>query len=147
MVPLQQLAPAPAAVAAQPIAQDVKPAAQDAHPSVVAPHAAAMPSTSSNNLAPAASTRAQNAAAYPLAQPLPEVPDDLRELGLSVVALVRLKIHVDGSVEVQLLTPTANPRLNQRVLQALRNWRFVAAQENGRAVENQLDVRVHFNVN
>jgi protein TonB len=147
VVPLQQLAPAPAAEAAQPIAQDVHPAAQDAHPSVLAPQTVAAPSTSPTNPMSAASTRAQSAAAYPIAQPLPEVPDDLRELGLSAVALVRLTIHADGSVEVQLLKPTASPRLNQRVLQTLRNWRFVAAQENGRAVESQLDVRVHFNVN
>jgi len=147
VVPLQQLAPAPAAEATQPIAQNVHPATEEAHPSVLAAPTVAAPSTSPTNPMPAASTRAQSAAAYPIAQPLPEVPDDLRELGLSAVALVRLTIHVDGSVQVQLLKPTANPRLNQRVLQTLRNWRFVAAQENGHAVESQLDVRVHFNVN
>ncbi len=147
VVPLQQLAPAPAAQAVQPIAQDVHPAAQDARPSAVAPQTATVPSTPPTNPEPAASTQAKSTAAYPIAQPLPEVPDDLRELGLSAVALVRLTIHIDGSVEVQLLKPTPNPRLNQRVLQTLRNWRFVAAQEKGRAVESQLDVRVHFNVN
>jgi protein TonB len=78
---------------------------------------------------------------------LPEVPDDLRELALSTVALARLHIHVDGTVTVELLQATPDPRLNQRVLQTLRNWRFVPARQDGHAVASELDVRVHFNVN
>lgn len=81
-----------------------------------------------------------------IAQPLPELPDDLREQAYQTVATARFVIHVDGSVDVELLKPTQNPRLNQLLLEALRKWRFFPALQGGRPIESKQDVRVHFNV-
>ncbi|MFM0058898.1 TonB family protein [Paraburkholderia phytofirmans] len=85
-------------------------------------------------------------AARSITQPLPELPDDLREQAYQTVATARFVIHVDGSVDVELLKPTQNPRLNQLLLEALRKWRFFPALQGGRPVESRQDVRVHFNV-
>ncbi|PRX36758.1 outer membrane transport energization protein TonB [Paraburkholderia sp. BL18I3N2] len=85
-------------------------------------------------------------AARSIAQPLPELPDDLREQAYQTVATARFAIHVDGSVDVELLKPTQNPRLNQLLLEALRKWRFFPALQGGRPIESKQDVRVHFNV-
>ncbi|MGF6660078.1 protein TonB [Paraburkholderia atlantica] len=82
-----------------------------------------------------------------LSQPLPEVPDDLREQGYQAIAVARFTVHADGTFDVELVKPTQNPRLNQILLATLRQWRFFPAIENGRPTETHQDVRVHFNVN
>jgi periplasmic protein TonB len=78
-----------------------------------------------------------------ITQPLPEIPDDLREAAYHAIALARFTIHPDGSVDVELLQPTQQPRLNQLLLASLHNWRFFPATENGKPVESHQDVRVH----
>ncbi|WP_236070022.1 energy transducer TonB [Paraburkholderia nemoris] len=84
--------------------------------------------------------------AHAIAQPLPELPDDLRDQAYQTVATARFAIHVDGSVDVELIKPTANPRLNQILLETLRKWRFFPAMQAGHPVESRQDIRVHFNV-
>lgn len=74
------------------------------------------------------------------------LPDDLREFAYQAVALARFTIHPDGTVDVVLVRPTQNPRLNQLLLETLRNWRFFPAMKDGRPVESEQDIRVHFNV-
>lgn len=81
-----------------------------------------------------------------LSQPLPVLPDDLREVAYRAVAVARFTIHVDGTFDVELVKPTQNPRLNQILLATLRDWRFFPAMDNGHPVESHQDVRVHFNV-
>lgn len=81
-----------------------------------------------------------------LSQPLPMLPDDLREVAYQAVAVARFAVHSDGSFDVELVKPTQNPRLNQILLETLRKWRFFPATENGRPIESHQDVRVHFNV-
>lgn len=81
-----------------------------------------------------------------VAQPLPELPDDLREDGYQFVAVARFVIHANGTFDVELIKPTPNPRLNQILIATLHRWRFVPATEAGHPVESRQDVRVHFNV-
>jgi periplasmic protein TonB len=90
---------------------------------------------------PAGSTRARL-----LSQPLPVLPDDLREDAYRAEAIARFDVHADGSIDVELIKPTSNPRLNQILLETLHRWRFFPAMENGRPVDSRQDVRVHFNV-
>jgi protein TonB len=128
-----------------------------------APHEAAAPqpapqehtdSPSTNDSA--ASSKASASASGPsrpvsqqarlLSQPLPDLPDDLREQGYQAVAVARFTVHANGSFDVELVKPTQNPRLNQILLATLRLWRFFPALEEGRPVESHQDVRVHFNI-
>ncbi|WP_235012407.1 TonB family protein [Caballeronia catudaia] len=81
-----------------------------------------------------------------LSQPLPVLPDDLREVAYQAVAVARFDVHGDGSFDVELVRPTQNPRLNQILLETLRKWRFFPAMENGHPIESHQDLRVHFNV-
>ncbi|MFM0733044.1 TonB family protein [Paraburkholderia sediminicola] len=118
------------------------PPTEEAKPSAEPPAHATAPSEESAN------TRSSgDATAHALSQPLPELPDDLREQAYQTVATARFAIHVDGSVEVDLIKPTSNPRLNQILLDALRKWRFFPAMQAGHPVESRQDIRVHFNVN
>jgi protein TonB len=120
------------------------------------PESTAQPATSAlaaNTAAPephtaaTASSGTGNAPARPLSQPLPDLPDDLRDVAWRTTAIARFTVHPDGSIDVELIQPTAMPRLNQLLLAALHRWRFSPAIENGRPVESGQDVRVHFNVN
>ncbi len=79
-------------------------------------------------------------------QPLPALPDDLRDQAYQAVALARFVIHPDATFDVELIKPTPYPRLNAILLDALRKWRFSPAMENGHAIESQQQVRVHFDV-
>jgi periplasmic protein TonB len=81
-----------------------------------------------------------------LSQPIPVLPDDLREQGYQLTAVAHFKIHADGSIDVELIKPTQNPRLNQILLETLHRWRFFPAMQNGHPVDSEQDVRVHFSV-
>ena len=107
--------------------------------------AAVTPSSSS---APQSNTTATSAGstARVISQPMPSLPDDLREDAYQAVAFARFDIHADGTIEVELSKPTRNPRLNSLLLEALRQWRFFPAMQGGHPVESHQDVRVHFNV-
>ncbi|RQS29037.1 energy transducer TonB [Burkholderia sp. Bp8992] len=131
---------------------DVPPARQPARPDQAQSAKASTDEArlaSAPNAASAAthSAAAGNAQARLISQPLPVLPDDLREDGYQAVAVARFLVHADGTFDIDLVKPTANPRLNQILLETLRRWRFFPAMENGRPVESRQDVRVHFNVN
>lgn len=77
-----------------------------------------------------------------LFNPLPQIPDDLREESFMSDALARFYINADGSVaKVELIKPCANPRLNHLLLKSLRKWKFAT-----NSIDSTQDIRVHFKV-
>jgi periplasmic protein TonB len=122
--------------------------AASAHLNASAPqsNSAATSAASADSAKDGSSTSAGNGPAHAILQPLPSLPDDLREDAFQAVATARFSVHRDGSVDVELIKPTHNPRLNQLLLDALKKWRFFPAMKNGEAVESTQDIRVHFNV-
>jgi periplasmic protein TonB len=143
--------PTPPTVHEEPSQHAAAPVVPPAAPAPVAapsPAPTAPPvSAGAANRSPAATDLAANGSGHTgaraIAQPLPEIPDDLREAAYHAIALARFTIHPDGSVDVELLQPTQQPRLNQLLLASLHNWRFFPATENGKPVESHQDVRVH----
>jgi protein TonB len=132
--------PFPAPVSPMQHEEPVAPPSQTATASA-APSASSSPSVSAPPSITSGATQARV-----ISQPLPVLPDDLREQGYQLMAVAHFKIHADGSVEVELVKPTQNPRLNQILLDTLHRWRFFPATENGHPVESDQDVRVHFSV-
>ena len=66
-----------------------------------------------------------------LFNPLPKIPDDLREEAFASEALARFYVNIDGSVDrVELIKPCSNPRLNNLLLKSLRSWKFAANSVN-----------------
>ncbi|CAE6721670.1 hypothetical protein R20943_01577 [Paraburkholderia aspalathi] len=122
------------------------PTAQEPKPAAEPPARAAGPSSEERANATPSATSSGEATAHAIAQPLPELPDDLRDQAYQTVATARFAIHVDGSVDVELIKPTSNPRLNQILLETLRKWRFFPAMQAGHPIESRQDIRVHFNV-
>jgi protein TonB len=161
--PVPVVAPKPAPVrparARRSSATPKQPAAMpsdDAPPAQPPVHQAPAARASTDDVQPAPSTHADssathaftagNAQARLLSEPLPMLPDDLREQAYQAVAVARFLVHADGTFDIELVKPTPNPRLNQILLETLRKWRFFPAMENGHPVDSQQDVRVHFNV-
>ncbi|ABE35057.1 hypothetical protein DR64_6217 [Paraburkholderia xenovorans LB400] len=127
-------------------ADTTTPVSKEPGPSAESPASTSNSADEKQSTSPPA-TSPGDSAARSIAQPLPALPDDLREQAYQTVATARFVIHVDGSVDVELIKPTPDPRLNQLLLEALRKWRFFPALQGGRPVESRQDVRVHFNVN
>jgi protein TonB len=78
--------------------------------------------------------------------PVPEIPDELRENALNAVAVAHFKIDPEGKVEVSLVQPTENPRLNELLLDTLKQWRFAPAIKGGVAMQSEFDIRIPITV-
>lgn len=122
------------------------PAAAPAPPATTTTQAHAENATATPASSDPPSAASGDTTARPVIQPLPVLPEDLREYAYQAVALARFTIHPDGSVDVTLVRPTQNPRLNQLLLETLRNWHFFPAMKEGHPVESEQDIRVHFNI-
>ncbi|MES2961030.1 MAG: energy transducer TonB [Pseudomonadota bacterium] len=78
----------------------------------------------------------------PIYNPLPQIPDDLRQEAFASSAVARFYIANDGQVlRVELIKPCANPRLNHLLLKSLKNWKFATSTTN-----STQDIRVNFSV-
>jgi protein TonB len=78
--------------------------------------------------------------------PPPNIPDDLRDEPLEAVAIAHFVVGADGSVQVSLVQPTENARLNEVLLEALKLWRFAPAMKNGIAIASAFDVRIPISI-
>ena len=74
--------------------------------------------------------------------PTPTIPDDMLENVFQAIAVAHFKVSPDGTVEVTLAQPTPNPRLNQILLNTLREWKFFPAMKDGIAINSEFDVRI-----
>ncbi|MBF6568555.1 MAG: hypothetical protein IVW54_06735 [Candidatus Binataceae bacterium] len=74
--------------------------------------------------------------------PTPEIPDELRENAFNAVAVAHFKVAPDGTVEVALIKPTSNPRINAILIDTLRQWRFFPAMKGSAAISSEFDVRI-----
>jgi periplasmic protein TonB len=95
---------------------------------------------------PPAPVDSGRAAARALYQPLPVIPDDLRDQAIEMEALARFDIKADGTATVALVKPTPIPALNRIVLGTLATWRFFPAMEGGRPVASTQEVRIKLQV-
>ena len=78
--------------------------------------------------------------------PTPVIPDDLREDVMQAEAVARFNVSFDGISEVTLEKPTSSPRLNQVLLDALKQWKFFPAVKNGVAIGSTFEVRIPISV-
>ena len=60
----------------------------------------------------------------------------------STVAVARFKVSPEGAVDVALVKPTPNPRLNQILLDTLKQWKFFPAMKDGVAINSEFEVRI-----
>lgn len=81
-----------------------------------------------------------------LYQPLPKIPDELRDQAIRTDAMARFYIDTDGTVRVELIKATSDPRINQIILNTLRTWKFFPATQDGTPVQSTQDIRVRIAV-
>jgi protein TonB len=81
-----------------------------------------------------------------IVRPMPQIPDDLRGEAFNLTALARFHIAPDGSAKVELAKPTPNPRLNQILLDSLKQWRFIPAIKNGKPTASTEEIVVRIEV-
>jgi len=81
-----------------------------------------------------------------ISQPMPQIPDELRQHAIDTVAVVRFHIAADGSATVELLKATDDPRLNQVLLEGFKLWRFFPAMDHNKPVASILELRVPIQV-
>ena len=62
------------------------------------------------------------------------------------MAVAHFQVSYDGQAQVALTTPTQSPRLNELLLETLKQWRFFPAMKNGVAIDSQFDVRIPISV-
>jgi protein TonB len=116
----------------------------ETHPAV--PQAQQVPPAPTMSAPPATPLPGAGQGARAIYQPKPKIPEDLREDALNAVAVARFHIAADGTASVELITPTANPRLNQVLLNTLKTWRFFPAMKNGIPVASTQDLRISVEV-
>ena len=78
--------------------------------------------------------------------PTPQIPDDLRDDVFSALAIAHFIVDRDGQVQVTLVQPTSNPRLNQVILTSLQTWKFFPATRDGVPVASEFDLRIPITV-
>jgi protein TonB len=133
----------------QPIATPVPsapvPPAPALHPDPVPPAPPPVPPTP---LKPAstANNLTGNSAAQAIVRPMPRIPDALRESVLNTSATARFHIAPDGSATVELVKPTPDPTLNQRLLSTLARWRFFPAMQDGKPTASIQDIVIKLDV-
>jgi periplasmic protein TonB len=84
--------------------------------------------------------------AHAIYAPTPVIPDDLREDVMQTEAVARFNVSFDGVSEVTLEKPTSSPRLNQVLLETLKQWKFFPAVKNGVAIPSSFEVRIPITV-
>jgi len=85
-------------------------------------------------------------AAGALFKPTPIIPPELRLHTLDLVAVVRFNIGTDGRPTVVLEKATADPQINEILLDTFRRWRFFPAMRNGKPMRSTLVLRVPIKV-
>lgn len=76
----------------------------------------------------------------PIYNPLPKIPDELRDEAFNSEAVARFHIGLDGAViKVELIKPCANPKLNHLLLTSLKSWKFAPSKTT-----STQDIRVNF---
>jgi TonB family protein len=63
--------------------------------------------------------------------PDPTIPDSLKQGEFKSFVRVRVEIAADGTFDVALRTTSGNPEVDQRVLEALKRWKWKPALKNG----------------
>jgi protein TonB len=87
------------------------------------------------------------ASAEPLAQPLPEVPDDLRAEALDKSVVVTVVVSPEGKAnELTVTSSSGTAELDDLAVKAVKRWTFRPATRDGEPVAGKVRVHVRFKV-
>jgi TonB family protein len=85
--------------------------------------------------------------AQPLDKPYPDIPNDLKGDDYNSFVRVIVNITADGSTKsVTLVTSSGNLEVDQRVVDAMKQWKWQPALSDGQPVESSQRYRFNFEV-
>ncbi len=76
----------------------------------------------------------------------PEIPDDLKKDNFKSFVRVKVEIEADGSFTPILRTSSGNAEIDRRVLDALKQWKWKPALQNGEPVKSTQLFKFEFEV-
>lgn len=141
---------APAVAPATTSAPSAPAIAKPASPAISAPEASPAPSSAPGTPAPApdALSREPTIDASFKGNPLPVYPSVSRRLGEEGVVVLRVLIGTDGrATEVRISKSSGSARLDQAAIEAIGQWRFIAATRAGRPIAAWYEWRWEFRLN
>lgn len=116
------------------------PAAAAAQTTTAKPKAEHQPAQATLQLPSTAATSAQN-----LAPLYPKISRKRKEQGTVLLLLLVSKLgHVES---IQIKRSSGFSRLDQAALQAVKQWRFTAASQNGQAIDYWYEMPINFSLN
>lgn len=125
------------------------PAKTEPEKAVTPPESPSAKAPAANTLsakAPAANTPSATTGARAIIHPAPVIPDELRTEAMAESAVARFRIAADGTVAVELIKPTQNPRLNRLLLETLKKWKFFPEIQEGKPVASTQDIVIKVQV-
>lgn len=124
-----------------------EPAAPETPPSPAAPEPPQQPQPEPSPLAGSQGSNPKGVIPDKPASPRGNFPNSniravLRKLGSKTFVRVGLRIHPDGHIDVEILTGSGIPELDQAVLKDLRGWRWDPAEVAGKPVITEKPIRI-----
>lgn len=113
-------------------------------PTVTAP--TVPPPVATPEVSAPSSTMTESRGSQAIVRPLPVIPDELRDVAMHEAATARFHVAADGTVSVELIKPTQNPRLNRLLLDTLKQWKFFPAMKDGKTIASVSDIVIRVQV-
>ena len=80
-----------------------------------------------------------------LHNPEPPYPERSRELGEHGRVILQVRVSADGrALQVEVISGSHSRRLDEAARQAVTDWRFIPARQDGVAVESSLQIPITF---
>ena len=80
----------------------------------------------------------------PIYSPDPEFSDEARKNKMQGTVVLRLVVGVDGKPRDIKVARALGMGLDQKAIEAVRNWKFEPAMKDGKPVAVQINVEVNF---
>ncbi len=81
-----------------------------------------------------------------LSAPQPIIPSDMYEEGMKCSCVARFTILDSGKTKVKIVSSSGNHEVDCIALRTLQRWIFRPAMLNGKPVESNRKVKIHFEI-
>lgn len=81
-----------------------------------------------------------------LYMPAPEIPSYLRDQTFKTHVVIEFFVTAQGGVIPRLVSSSENAELDAIALEAVKKWQFRAAEEDHRAIDSKVRLRIEFEV-
>jgi TonB family protein len=76
----------------------------------------------------------------------PEYSDDGRKARIQGTVVLSIIVNADGTVKFENVTRSLGYGLDQKAIEAVRKWKFIAGKKDGKPVPVRVEVLVNFSL-